>query len=245
MPNERTELLMSEYNPMVAIMVYERNIDTHSDGKFYLESHSIGENGKIMEGKPLLQETIQDLLDSLYDEDVINDDIKGIFPQNLLYYKRETRNRYRMVWYRPSEIRFLIHSQPLGIPSGETWVPPMIYVADGSDLSIFVLASNDRPNLNTRLYMAPFFNVNDQGDVCLGSAKVEKPKVKSYESLMKYWEDLFWLSTFTHVNGEEKLSVDITEFWKGMIASKKKMKWDEERLSLLLPFETQTLSDLL
>lgn len=38
-------------------------------------------------------------------------------------------------------------------------------------------------------------------DVCLGSAKIEKPKDQTYTNLLEYWEKKFWLTEFTRLGG--------------------------------------------
>ena len=53
----------------------------------------------------------------------------------------------------------------------------------------------------TELYAAPFFNVTG-ASVCLGSAKIEKPKDLTYTNLLEYWEKKFWLTEFSHLGGE-------------------------------------------
>lgn len=52
----------------------------------------------------------------------------------------------------------------------------------------------------TELFAAPFFNVTG-ADVCLGSAKIEKPKDLTYDRLLEYWEKKFWLTEFSHLGG--------------------------------------------
>ena len=37
--------------------------------------------------------------------------------------------------------------------------------------------------------------------VCLGSAKIEKPKYLTYTNLLEYWEKKFWLTEFSHLGG--------------------------------------------
>ena len=44
---------------------------------------------------------------------------------------------------------------------------------------------------------------------------------------MKYWEDLFWLSEFTHLNGDHAVKSNINKVWKQLLASKAKKKWSD------------------
>ena len=62
-----------------------------------------------------------------------------------------------------------------------------------------VYACKDRePTEKTELYAAPFFNVT-QASVCMGSARIEKPKDLTYAKLLEYWERKFWLTEFSHL----------------------------------------------
>ena len=57
-----------------------------------------------------------------------------------------------------------------------------------------------RLTINAQLYAAPFFNVNaNSGAVCLGNTKLGKPEILNFENFIKYWEDEFFLSEFSHL----------------------------------------------
>lgn len=241
--NDRTELILGTLYPVVAITVYKNPEDT-GISKFYLESHDITPDGKIGAGRPLLQETIQDVVDVFFDERKNDSAIKGMLPDNLLYFQQLPGSNSRMIWYRPAEIRVLHHATQLKLPTNKCWVPALLYVVDRNELQVHALKSNTRPTEKTKLYKAPFFNVNDDGDVCLGSANVKKPKDPTYDNVIKYWEDLFWLSEFSHVNGSEKVkSKDLSKVYKRLLASKTKIKWSD--IDELIPNEKMTLKNIL
>ncbi len=233
--NSRTELLTSVYKPVVAIMVYKY------DHNYYLESHDVNDKGEILSGKPLLQETIQGMVDVFFDERKNRQAITGIIPENLLSFSPLPGGRYRMAWFRPEEQRVIHHSTALNIATGIASVPALLYVADSDDLSVYALKSSKRPDENSKIYRAPFFNVADGGDVCLGSANVKKPESLTYASLIKYWEDLFWLSEFTHVNGGQKIkSPDLKSLWRQLIKDSGRKFPKEE----LIPMK-EKLNDLI
>ena len=54
--------------------------------------------------------------------------------------------------------------------------------------------------METALYAAPLFNVTGSS-VCLGSARIEKPRELTYANLLEYWEKKFWLTEFSHLGG--------------------------------------------
>jgi PRTRC genetic system protein B len=228
--NQRTELLTNNYKPVVAISVYRSTDETSGNGKYYLESHDINETGQIMQGKPLLQETIQDIVEVFFDERKNLSNVTGMLPENLLSFVLLPGGKYKMVWFRPAEIKVIYFATALKISTAKSWVPAMVYVADNFGLDVFALKTNARPKETTRLCYAPFFNVNTDGAVCLGNAKVKIPTEKTYTNLMKYWEDLFWLSEFTHVNGNDtKTITQLQPLWQKIMKSKCRFKWNESK----------------
>lgn len=238
MQNGRTSTLMSTYKPQLSIVVYK------SDRDYYLESHDINEQGQVMGGKPLLQETIQEIVDVFFDEKKNTANIKGLIPENMLCFTLLPGGNYKMVWYRPAELRVMHFAPQLKITTGKTWVPAMIYVVIGRGLSVFASRANSRPIETTKIFRAPFHNVSEDGKVCLGNARVKKPKEKTYAALMKYWEDLFWLSEFSHFNGSDKpVKTDLDAVWKKLLNGKMKLKWSD--INELMEYKNKTLKSLL
>jgi PRTRC genetic system protein B len=75
--------------------------------------------------------------------------------------------------------------------------PPLVWKVIHGGLSIRALAENKRPNAETKLAVAPFWNLSDDGSVCLGSMRCpESTSVGSIEG----WEKGFYESAFTHAN---------------------------------------------
>src|SRR4051812_24133829 len=105
MPNDRTSLLMSTYKPELAIIVNRAPNPITGEGEYYLESHQIADDGRIMEGKPLLQDTIQEMVDVFFDERQNSVSVSGLMPENLLQFALLPGGNYKMIWYRPAEIR--------------------------------------------------------------------------------------------------------------------------------------------
>ena len=227
MRNNRTDTMMESYIPVLSIILYQTDSNPVN---YYLESHVIDEKGRIGEGKPLLQETIQGMVDVFFDEQQNKQKFTGFFPENMLVFSPEPGGKYFMMWHRPAEKRVMFFSQALKMRSEQTWVPAMLYCTDGKGLTVFALGSDKRPTDKTKFYRAPFFNVNEHGGVCLGNADVQKPKDRTYENLMKYWEDLFWLSEFTHVNGTDLVKTDAKKVWTKLLTSKCKLKFPTAEL---------------
>jgi len=235
--NERTEALLKKYKPVIALMVY--NGDRND---YYLESHEINDKGQVLEGKPLKQETLDGIVDTFFDERQNRVQIGGLIPDNLLRFEVLPGGKYNMSWYRPAEQRHLYFKEGLHIPSGQAWVPAMVYCVNGNTLFVYALRESVRPTDSTKLYQAPFHNVSSSGSVCLGNAKVKKPEKNTYINIMKYWEDLFWLSEFTHLAGASNPTMsNLNIIWNRMVTE----QISEFPVKELVAYDKHTLNDLL
>ena len=75
--------------------------------------------------------------------------------------------------------------------------PPLVWRVAHGDLKIRALSENKRPEAQTTLAVAPFWNLSDDGGVCLGSMRCpESGSVGSIDA----WEQGFYESAFTHAN---------------------------------------------
>lgn len=95
--------------------------------------------------------------------------------------------------------------------------PPLLFRVQHRSLDIRALRKNERPTLDTKPYRAPYWNVNDGGNVCLGSTRV--PRETNLSTLAR-WEKSFFESEFTHANSAHKLAEHPGGFiglWKSLI----------------------------
>ena len=108
----------------------------------------------------------------------------------------------RMVaWWTPRRQRQMYFENPEGkmrtLNGKRLPQPPLVWKVIHGGLSIRALAENKRPNAETKLAVAPFWNLSDDGSVCLGSMRCpESTSVGSIEG----WEKGFYESSFTHAN---------------------------------------------
>ena len=65
------------------------------------------------------------------------------------------------------------------------------------ELKIRALTENKRPDASTKLAVAPFWNLSDDGRVCTGTMR--RPDSASVASIPA-WERGFYESAFTHAN---------------------------------------------
>jgi PRTRC genetic system protein B len=75
--------------------------------------------------------------------------------------------------------------------------PPLVWRVENGDLRIRALVENKRPAPNTKLHVAPFWNLSDDGRVCTGTMR--HPDSATAASIPA-WERGFYESAFTHAN---------------------------------------------
>ena len=198
------------YKPFVAIVGYRT--DGQEKG-FYLEKREIV-NGKMGAGKPLTEEMLSGLIKAVASDNAqIDKTMYGRVPENVLYC--DTRmQRETLVWWHGPEKRFVFFKKDLAIPNGQMMVPGLVYKVNNGNLSIWAF-KGEKPE--GELFRAPFMNTTQE--VCLGNAKVEKPKERTYEQVIKYWEKMFWMSEFSHLSGANPIEGNLSTLTKQLIAT--------------------------
>lgn len=145
-----------------------------------------------------------------------------------------------MVWFTKAKEQELFFVENLNIPNGKAFLPPLLWVANQQSLKIFALKSNTRPNENTPLFHAPFFNIYEDGSVCMGTVDVKIKHTASLEEFIESWENYFFNSYFSHLmNEHDPLKGNCVNVWKNLIESKEAFAKD-----LLIP-KNKTLKNLL
>ena len=118
------------------------------------------------------------------------------------------RTQESIVWWTPAVVQSMFYAKEKGrevaLLSGQRLPQPgLVFRAQAGSLDVRAIACHGRPEADTPLYRAPYWNVNDQGSVCLGSARV--PREVTIASLPR-WEEGFFQSEFTHPNAAKKLT---------------------------------------
>lgn len=216
--NVLSERLLEVYKPKMAIVVYESNLDKNN---LYLERRPI-KNMQMGAGVPLSKECVSKIMNTLVTDDKnFNFGISGAIPPNLLFIDTNIA-RPRLVWYRPPEKRMMYFSKPLGIEDGMMSVPGLVYMAHGESLSVYAFKGSKPKD---KLFKAPFFNVDTT--VCLGNARIAKPKNSVISDIMEYWENLFWRSEFAHILGANPVKGNLATITKNCIETGEKFPMDE------------------
>jgi PRTRC genetic system protein B len=228
--NSITEKLTANVEPKMAIIVYE------GVGDYYLERRDII-NGKMTAGVPLTEDCLSDISEVISHTSVKM--IHGLIPSYMLYADPRPGNE-KYIWYRKPEKRQMYFTKALNIPNGEIKLPGLVYMVEGKTLSVFAVKSKARVGMSTRLYSAPFFNVSNNAKVCMGNAKMKWPEELTYDRIIQYWEDKFWLSEFDHILGSNPIKGNLSTITKRCIKTGCDFPLDE-----LKPLEKLTLKSLL
>lgn len=108
-----------------------------------------------------------------------------------------------VLWYAPPcrrEIFFSCRNRRLMKASGKMFpYPGLVFLARGDRLQVY--AVKRRPSRRSKLYRAPFWNIFDSAIVCLPSGARN-----SGGHTPKEWEDIFYMSAFSHPNGNNRIS---------------------------------------
>lgn len=196
--NELTRKLRTLLHPRAALIVYAEENDNHStdDDGYFIEVRDIDENGTMGEGRPVTVEFMNELVRGYSESHSVTP--YGRIPSNLLWFDpRKGSEKY--IWYNPPQKRMMFFHDILKIESVEYNLPGVIYEAGENRLNVYAYTDVELTD-NSDLFAAPFFNVTG-ASVCLGSAKIEKPKDLTYTNLLEYWEKRFWLTEFSHLGG--------------------------------------------
>ena len=211
------------YHPTTALVFYqtdERNKET------YVEYFDMDKSGRPINAHPLTEREAETLAKALIvkTQKEKNQDFlkpKGILPTHILQINPNAENG-SAIWYTKSMKRQLYFTENLEIPNGMAEVPAMLWFANKRSLKIFALANSRRPTEKTELFYAPFFNVYEDGNVCMGTVDVNFQNSTSLEEFTKKWEEYFFNSYFSHLMNEHNpINGNCVNLWKSLINTEK------------------------
>ena len=218
--NDITENFGTLYFPKSALVFYEtKGINTD----MYVEHFDMDRNGNPINAHPLTVKEANVLAKSLQTDEEKNQAFlkpKGILPTNILRINQNAE-KGTVLWYTKTQQRKLYFVDSLGIPNGMAQAPPMLWLASKSSLTVFALASDRRPTEKTPLHYAPFFNIYEKGNVCMGTVSIDIKNSASVEEFILAWEDYFFNSYFSHSLCENLTKTNIVNLWKDLINTDK------------------------
>ncbi|EFK33952.1 MULTISPECIES: PRTRC system protein B [Weeksellaceae] len=208
------------YYPKSALVFYETK-GTETD--MYVEHFDMDSNGTPINAHPLTVKEANVLVKSLQTDEEKNTAFlkpKGILPTNILHIN-PSAEKGTVLWYTKTQQRKLYFVDSLGIPNGMSQVPPMLWLASKSSLTVFALAYDRRPTEKTPLHYAPFFNIYEKGNVCMGTVSIDIKNSASVEEFIRAWEHYFFNSYFSHSLCENLTKTNIVNLWKDLIGTDK------------------------
>jgi PRTRC genetic system protein B len=201
------------------LLVFYKN-DSKENSRYYVEAFQLDAEGHPLAPHPLSESEARNLAKLLQQADGGRTkghflQAEGILPSKVLY--TCLSGEPFAVWFTPAAIVPLLFQKSLNIPSGPAAIPPLIWKATAKSLSVYACKDADRPTAATRLYHAPFFNLYEKGEVCMGTVRVAIPSDCSLEKFMSLWEGYFFGSYFAHLLIEQSpVEGNIVELWKSL-----------------------------
>ena len=137
-----------------------------------------------------------------------------------------------IAWWTPAAVRpmfFRDGSELAGI-SGKLFPhPALLFVVRNGVLFVRALPANRRPDPDTRLAAAPYWNIDSNGAVCAGTMRA--PKSLTVASIPA-WQQAFFQSEFTHPGGAGRLTKrqgGTAALWKSLAGKKRFPLIDADR----------------
>ncbi|AQX84306.1 PRTRC system protein B [Flavobacterium branchiarum] len=217
--NDITKDFGTLYYPKSALVFYETK---GTDTAMYVEHFDMDSNGTPTNAHPLTVKEANVLAKALQTDEEKNTAFlkpNGILPTNILHISPSEKGT--VLWYTKAQQRQLYFVDSLGIPNGKAQVPPMLWLASKSSLTVFALASDRRPTEKTPLHYVPFFNIYEKGNVCMGTVSIDIKNSASVEEFTRAWEHYFFNSYFSHSLCENLTKKNIVNLWKDLISTDK------------------------
>jgi len=221
--NSITDTFGTLFLPVKAFVVYEKE----KDGKekdIYVEGYDMDKDGYPINAHPLSLKESKRLAKALdTSQEAKRGFLKssGLLPKNIMYLN-PTGEGYA-VWHTPARTVPLLFKKGLGIPDGKAAIPALLWKAGKQHLYIYALKNDAALDEDTPLYHAPFFNIYEDGQVCMGTVHTQIHPDCLLEEFMELWERYFFNSYFSHlINEHSPVKSNIVQLWQSLISKKKK-----------------------
>ena len=207
------------YHPKSALVFYQTE---NPNRETYVEFFDMDENGNLINAHPLTVREVQRLSKTLNIQNKKDKDFlkpKSIISPSILFI--DSSENGKVIWFTQEQERDLFFVKNLNIPNGKANVPPLLWIANKHNLKIFALETDQRPDENVQLFHAPFFNVYENGNVCMGTVDVRIKNSTSLEEFTESWEHYFFNSYFSHLmNNHNPIKGNCVNLWKKQIQKK-------------------------
>ena len=215
--NNITGLFTDIYLPEKALIIY-RSLKSEA-AQVYVEAYDMDTNGCPINAHPLDTQESALLAQALDRNEELKRDFltpKGLLPEKVLTIN-PSYNGYA-IWYTlPQEVN-LFFIKDLTIPNGKAKIPTLLWKATKEQLYVYALKTTKKPTDKTALYHAPFFNVHENGNVCMGTVDIEIESRCFLEDFIRQWETYFFDSYFSHlIGGHNSVSCNIVQLWQEQV----------------------------
>ncbi|MFP9119046.1 PRTRC system protein B [Flavobacterium sp. RNTU_13] len=215
------------YQPKAALVVFTASGFTSP----YIEYYDMDESGSPVNPHPLTVREAQSLAKALDTREQSGKAFlrpEGVLPANVLHLNPSDNGS--VVWYTKPQRQKLYFADSLGLDNGKVSLPALVWKANRKQLQIFALNSKTKPIAETPLFHAPFFNLYQKGNVCMGNVDVSIKSAATLEEFIAAWQGYFFGSYFSHhINEHNPVGVNLFNLYKELMADAKK------------PFPTDTL----
>jgi PRTRC genetic system protein B len=203
---------------------YENHYHDSGAGTSYIEMHPV-KKGKILAGRPLTLTFMRNILKSFSEHDTGLSNFSGIIPKNVLYHK-QSNDDFMLMWYHKPKVWSLNFTSNF-VSSGDYYLPGMLICIIGT--SLYVYSYKDKTiDINTKLFRAPLFNINDKGLVCTGNIKL--PRISDTpDTIISEYDSILNSGVFT--SGDDyilKNNINLSQYFKDL--TKKKTKQFDRKL---------------
>jgi PRTRC genetic system protein B len=129
-----------------------------------------------------------------------------------------------LAWWMPAAVRpmfFRAGSELEGISGKRFPHPPLLFVVCSTVLYVCALFATKRPQPDTKLAAAPYWNLDSNGAVCAGTMRT--PMSLTVASIAA-WQQAFFQSEFTHPGGGGRLTKrrgGTAALWKSLAGKKR------------------------
>lgn len=139
-----------------------------------------------------------------------------------LPYELLAKDDEQFVWWMPAgpqRLFFAARDKGLEKCNGIVDNPSLIFAWTNNDWYVLAIEGSQRPTPDTPLLFAPYFNVNDNHKICIGSTQLPK------NNDVLAWTKAFFASNFTHTNFHDKASKlkrrgDRAKLWRDLLNGK-------------------------
>lgn len=204
------------YHPKAAIVVFA------AQGQHpYIEYYEMDGAGCPVNPRPLTVKEAQSLSKALDTRQQAGKAFlrpEGLLSPNILHIDSAADGS--VLWYTSPQKQKLYFSESLGLESAAVSLPALVWKADKKHLSVFALKGKNRPKDSTRLYHAPFFNLYQNGNVCMGNVDVRIREAASLEEFVSAWQKYFFGSYFSHhIAGHHPLKENLISLYRELICT--------------------------